>query len=596
MRIDAIALRNFRCHKDLNIEMNPGPMTIIAGYHGSGKSSIRDGIQYALTGTCRGLKGRKAEILQKWGTQRKGGAALFLNGLEQEPPEVTVKRSLGDGPRSKAQKATEQQLGFSGAVMDVCLDGSKYFGLPDAERASLLVSLLGIDAFDIGSVLRASGYDSDEAPPIPRSLDELSLAYEKVYEKRTALGRAVRSQAAMEPPERPEAICEIVGADLDAAAVEAVTAEITKTLEEFRDQLRYYEQADSRAELDALEKRPAVDLPTVADIQEAVKRADIWFRKGQKSRTDGLDLRQRVGRAQAALDAATSTHHSLVQAKDQRKSTNMPTCETCGQKIKVVDLTKRIKAAADVVKQAELALNLLQKEAGNLVDPDNAQAEGREMTKKANDMQEVIDHEQAAVTRISIIKAELAKEGDVPQPEDTKDGLTERIERGVVLHTEAKRYMFLLLAHEDSAGRESDAEADWKLADKYVDILSPKNSSAKLVNAKMGDFVKMLNGACKSLPWEFDINEDVRLIFKAKQDLDVTMACETEEMRASIAFSAVVAAMTGFGLVVVDGADKLHGDALEDVKRIATLDGIDQLVLIGTGMIDADITLNVMPL
>jgi len=56
MKINDLKLKDFRCHRDIMLKLDR--VNVIIGRNGAGKTSIKDGIEYALTGLNRLTDGR----------------------------------------------------------------------------------------------------------------------------------------------------------------------------------------------------------------------------------------------------------------------------------------------------------------------------------------------------------------------------------------------------------------------------------------------------------------------------------------------------------------------------------------------------------
>ncbi|MEJ5173178.1 MAG: AAA family ATPase, partial [Hydrogenothermaceae bacterium] len=103
MILKKLTLRNFLIHSDSVIEFNQAGITAIIGENGSGKSSIIEGIQFALFG--KSSKGNKKDLI-KWGRKEALVELEFQNslGLFKIVREISKRGSGGSSTLFKFEK------------------------------------------------------------------------------------------------------------------------------------------------------------------------------------------------------------------------------------------------------------------------------------------------------------------------------------------------------------------------------------------------------------------------------------------------------------------------------------------------------------
>lgn len=129
LHLKEIHLRNFRIHEDYVFEPEEKGITAIVGANGKGKSSIIDGLAWALYGT-------KPNTSIKNSSWRRSGAP------EQEPSFVKVKLIL-DGQEITIKRSIVTAKG--GQQCECWLDGNQVAGPAVSHAKKWIVSTLGLD-------------------------------------------------------------------------------------------------------------------------------------------------------------------------------------------------------------------------------------------------------------------------------------------------------------------------------------------------------------------------------------------------------------------------------------------------------------------
>ncbi len=131
MKIQTIDIKNFLALEQVTLNLQ-APINIIAGANEAGKSSIRDAIQWCLTGQARGLKTHQDQ------------AYLIRQGAKAA--EVTV--TLADGQAIVRKKTPKTPAGVTGPVPDdqvmaaILCDPLVFLSLPDDTRRQILFGLI----------------------------------------------------------------------------------------------------------------------------------------------------------------------------------------------------------------------------------------------------------------------------------------------------------------------------------------------------------------------------------------------------------------------------------------------------------------------
>ena len=129
MKIEKLKLSRFGNHADTDISLEQ--INVFVGSNGAGKSTIKQALEYLLTGRVYGVTdavGRGHEVLAQTG-EKSGHVAAVIDGLN-------VSREIG-----KKLQGMEEPPGRE--VLSALLNTSRFLDLPQKEQQALLFSLLG---------------------------------------------------------------------------------------------------------------------------------------------------------------------------------------------------------------------------------------------------------------------------------------------------------------------------------------------------------------------------------------------------------------------------------------------------------------------
>ena len=131
MKIQTIDIKNFLALEQATLNLQ-APINIIVGANEAGKSSIRDAIQWCLTGQARGLKTHQDQ------------AYLIRQGAKAAEVIIT----LADGQAIARKKTPKTPAGVTGPVPDdqvmaaILCDPLTFLSLPDDTRRQILFGLI----------------------------------------------------------------------------------------------------------------------------------------------------------------------------------------------------------------------------------------------------------------------------------------------------------------------------------------------------------------------------------------------------------------------------------------------------------------------
>lgn len=134
MKLNKIKIRNFMEIKSADIDLSGATIHCFVGSKGSGQSTIRDGVEWCLLGTCRRLK-TKDQL-----------PAIVRNGQKKAIVEVIT--DLSHFKRSRTRKTTDRGVGLNPEISDdllrIVLDSYDFLNRAHDSQKLLLKHVLGL--------------------------------------------------------------------------------------------------------------------------------------------------------------------------------------------------------------------------------------------------------------------------------------------------------------------------------------------------------------------------------------------------------------------------------------------------------------------
>lgn len=575
MRLTSIHLQNVRCLTDARLSLDD--VTLVLGPNGTGKSTIAEAIRYALTGECgfTTKAGAGASRVIRHGAKVASidlttDVATIMRTIKASGSTVAVDKLAGDEARAALEVALPAP-----ELLRCMLSSSHFIGLPAKEQQAVLSSLAGqpVDADWVREQLgdlATEIADAIEATNLqgPALLDHL---HSTAYGARTERNRRVKDLAGKLSGDAPMAVAEDVLAKLKAAKDKAATklSEAQQKLGAASAQIAAHDRAKaaveqtsqrlSRAKEELRNLEVPEDVPTegaLADLQRQVQEADERRRAAETNRAS----------VSGALKALIEQHGRLLQL---------------GGKCPVLDTVECPLSAEDragAVAGLQQSINAMQ------ADEQKLAGEAEETRKTLDDLKGQADEANALRTSAAVstqrhadLTADverLAQEADAALEtyQQTPAASRETLEKLVAEADEA--YGRADDALQAALGTVRDAEA-WakratelyeaekaaKAIDAVVKALAPGGLPAKAMQETVGVIVEAVNRVLA----EFT---DFVLLIETGEDFGLSVThrgyptpladlSESEKLRVGIALQVAFAHLTGFGFVVVDGADRL---------------------------------------
>ncbi len=530
MKLEAIAIQNFLGLFDLRHRLT-SRFLLVAGGNGMGKSSLLDGIRFALSGTVpRGVNAR--------GASRN---ALITEGAAAGYVEVTVdgftqRRAIGSG--NTTGDALPAILG-----MDVALDPPRFASMPEDGRRRFLFELMDVksDRETVVRILR-----DNEVPD--NIIDSVLPMLRGGFDSAVSDSRAKASEA--------------------RGAWKAITGENYGSQKAATWKPTLDGEAPSRDEIEQAEEsvgnaRDKVDALTMLAGKVRSALSEERFEALQHEAADESAAQSAFEVAQTALAQATASLNAL-----QSNGADELSCPCCGEPLYLVDgalMMGKGKAAkkptAAAMRQAEEALQSAKLELD--------QARGRQM--------------KAAGAKRSLETATTATAEERAQVE----GLDEA--RHVLnLHQQAlARLLETQAAADRAAGLEQRAKAEHMRVVGWTTVqglCEPSGIPAILLARALDPFNAALREQAINAGFApAQVERDLSLTYAGRA---YGLCSESEQWRADALFATVVATVSQGRAIALDRFDVLQpadrGHVLDWLENMIDSDTLNTVVLAGT--------------
>ena len=580
MRIDNLKLQNFRCFDDLDLNFVK-PINFIFGPNASGKSTIAEAMEMALTGRCNGFnpnwRDRAALV--------RHGADAFKIGLDIDGDNVIHRPELKDClPRPDA---IAKKLEVSREVLAALFDTGHFFSLHPDEKKRVIFDLLDLKVTKANikrnlkawirehpGLIEKHKIDPDSdllsmifGPDGAGSPDSLETAYSQAFDERRLVKRELKAMGPTVdiPTDRqdgitPEDIKSRIDQDqrelsslherlgqrkgilsFEKRRIEAEIEKVSSTLGELKSHVKGFKPRAEKTRLSRLEKKK----------DQAIQEIE--------SRTRELEsCREEINRLRVEREAEDKLIAKLRQFNG--------TCPLFDRPIECK--TEEVLSAISEFLNGERRLD----------------GEIETLAQKAAEIQNLIEtreHDLSTIQEdISALREKLFRYDDNLErigelekkkagleqrlrgcEKDDSEGLRERIKR---LEIEMEKNRRLLQAAQREEKRKLLSEK-LNAVEVLVQAFSPKgimadllSKAVKSLNDSLAETMKKLTSGKYSL--EINVNDDVDIHLINHQTAtrtNIKLASSSERFRAGIVVQAVLSGLTRLRFMLIDGLDIL---------------------------------------
>ena len=577
MKIEKIALQDFKCFEDLKIRFTK-PVNLIFGENASGKTTIAQAISLALTGRINGGCDRRPLVRHEAG-DFSVAASFTQNGAPGRLAHYETTQ-FANARESTDIETIFDELGTNRETFAALLDAANFLNLHPDEKKRIMFDLLPDLTVNAGNMaghltawlndqpdlLSKHGIAPDEdLIQILSSPPSMEEAYNQAYEERRIARRELKTLG--ETPKHPRgmtregietrldekheelaslhvAVGETKGmAEGERRQIERELSRIAEELERLETLLSEADPAALETQLDDLEKQRLVVMKEIQTLKEdyaALQRetGKLLARKEQedRSRTKAKsfngrcpafpEVTCRTKEVASRIAAAVSDNAELSAAIEER--------------------TGKADDVLHLLKENEEALNGVN---GGIAAAKNALGRVTEGRKKESDLR----------AKRRELEAVLAAVGE------DKVAETERLkERIVVLEGQIREGTDLLTTIE-KAERIRNLEERANKLEILTLAFSPKGimsglmkGAAASLTTPAGDLMAELTGGRCSL--EIDLEEGFRIFLCERETgmrTEAGLASASERFRIGIVLQAVLSELAGLRFMVIDGIDVL---------------------------------------
>ncbi|TSA08025.1 MAG: hypothetical protein D4R73_09215 [Deltaproteobacteria bacterium] len=553
MKISALSIRNFLALESLDMGLSGAPIHIIAGINESGKSSVRDAVQWALTGQARGLKTHEAQA-----AFIKDGAKAAEVTITWGDKEVTSRKKTPKTPASVTGPVPDDQV-----MMSILADPLTFLSMPDDERRRILFRVIpGLqprrDEIRARLIVSLKGFTGALTPQMDSDILNLAnIGEQKGFKDaeteaitRRRIAKRTRDDAQMEEPETQATIGGVLRIlpDIQTADVEAGLSVLTVERDKLQQKRGKVEaQADKLPELEkelaALEANPA-EAPDPGEVEKYGKALEI--NRGILER-----LQEKVAGMTAGQDPKAFPDICPVYSVECPSSRKVA---VKGTKPQDVDPAVLKKTMADLQEQ--------EKEVG-LIETD---------LKVAQDAQAAYDNYykqgQALADKIAKLKEQQEQIQDTAVIDVQLIAMDVRMAIGYELLDAVRNFWRKKEAAEAAVAKIAEAEKEITLYDALAKALAPDGIPSQLIAEALGPFNERLHFASSYL---FPEHESYPLTLTKDLEVqrDILYPClsKSARYRAGICFQYVLATLAGARLLMIDEAD-----ILDPVNRAQLID------------------------
>lgn len=550
MNLTYLELKRFRSFTATKIPLG-APRVLIAGLNGSGKSTIRDSIRWALTGHCEGTdaKGAGAEVLIPVG-EKTADVIIDVAGIGAVARSFTEKTGGGfsifgfTGTSQVQQQALYFKLQTTPQFLDAVLDTAVFLDLNHAEAKALVLGLLNVK-IPVGDQVF--------------TLDEVDQQYKVAFDDRKA---AKKSFAGCVVPPMPEA---------QMPTIEKILGQLTMLREALGAARQEAGTVIGRrnALLAALSQHAVLSEPE-EDLTEAIAGAESSLSaieaevvpaaepaKGDPSRVVFLRSRQA-----AILEHVPSNGCVLgfnISCLTPAKQFQMAVGDINAELAKLTPPAQNV-ATESPLTAARRHLTLLQ-----------TRQQRREATLAAN---------QREQDRLEAARQELAQLPETAQAEADIAGLEARIRKGEDLLTSARSHWQAVERHQQALEQQQALAADVERLEALVELLGPKGARATALSEAMGRFQDAVNPYLKPFGWTISFSVEPWQVFANKRPVETYS--KSERFRIGIALQMGIAMLSGLKFAVIDELDMLDVGNRKTVSQMLMQAPLDQIIFLGT--------------
>jgi DNA repair exonuclease SbcCD ATPase subunit len=599
MKLNRLKLIDWRNIVEAELELKR--LVVIRGANKQGKSSIQQGIEYAITGRCDGLdaKGTAAERLIRQGAD-KAGIGIRLQANKEVQLRCTLTEKSGrdvkfkdDSDPTYTGDVVRQWLESQKPVLSCLLNGRYFIGLKPAEQKTLLSSIILPDTYEWPEAIKSkcSAVHISASIPWDKSPFEIiEAAYKLAFEKRTDVNRDLKNLHIPDAIAAPEGLG-------DMAAVREKLTQLRGDLTKLSEGRYAQQKAHSKAESDirVLETRIESLTAKIRMEQSALSTTDISILSGKalKDAQTTAGNEKRLGKMEKELEAVRAEIagvKAILKTFDSLDGKRA--CPTCKRDVTDEWLLSAMEPHVTRNNNLMVSENNIMREQGGLGDVAAAKRklEDHERALASQKRSQAILAETESLLKTAREELDALNAAMPPKPSEGDDP------QSIVMREEMRNLESKLEAVAVAEARAKEIERaneqHKKLAqasgvlDSLVTYFGKDGVKAELLKEHIGGFTSAMNEALAS--WGYACSFEIepygfRVTNMAKNTTHaIELLSGSEKLRFSVAFQVALAQVSGIRMVVVDECDVLDSEGRGALYPMLLSADIDQAIVIGT--------------
>lgn len=562
MKITKLHLKAFRSFLDVELDLS-APRTLIGGVVGSGKSSCRESLRYALCGKCLDWNGQVLDLGDLPPTFANGSAsvAVSVDGLGtvdrtwHKPASPVLQVAAFTGTTTAQQQALYDALKTSEPFLQAVIDSDVFRRLHHADAKKLMLELLNV---------RVTTDDGTF------TLAQLDAKYLQVFEERKqAKARYKVSSVPMQPQPQEHPPLPAIEKRLATLRAELETAwrdggTVTGQRQTFQARLAQLRLPNSPVL--AISEEAAMD--QVADLEERLAMMEDGAGEAlpeQPAPAAGTTERRTWLLTQipvidghepdggCVLDAAIPCETPRAKFRKQAKS----------MKMELGTLPAPAPASIPAVNPLTAVRKRLDELKATLQIYADFRALHAERFRQREDLQTELD----ALPKTDDREAQIAD-------------LKGRIEKGTGILKAAQAHQEALSAFERATLAHQALEAEVVRLESACEVYGPSGARVPALESAVGPFLERVNLLTGKFGWT------VRFVLEpwgvVVNDRPFETFSRSEQYRIGVSIQLAIAEMSGLNLAVIDELDMLDVQTKNIVGRMLYESPVGQIIIMGT--------------
>lgn len=565
MKLLNLDLVNFRSYRGVTLALD-APRVLIAGLNGTGKTSVRDAIQWILTGHCDVTdgKGAGAEVLVPTG-QKAAEATVTVDEIGRVSRHFSP--SLGGavvvegftGTSQVQQQALLIKLKTTPQFLDAVLSTDVFLNLGHADAKAMVLSLLRVMIPIPANLI--------DGITTGLTLDELDLKYKQAFDDRKSAKRALQGfTVGPKPVEQQMPTIEMIEAQL---------GRLRATLGEQREAIGASVGAKRALHAEADRLTVTLNTPVPQDMSEKIAELEKWLAtleaeavpveapppsKGDPARAIWIvkritSLKEHLPSKGCVLDPDVPCRSTLddfgarMEALRQELKSVAPAQPQAPQQPLESPLTARRRELADLQWQQ-------QKRTANF-----------EAVRQANARAQAIRQEIDALPDTAV------QEGQIVE-------LQTRISKGEELLRNARLHWAAVESYGKAVSQQATLKADVDRLEALCDQLGPKGVRVDALAQAVNKFESAVNPYIEPFGWKIGFSVEPWEV--SANGRPVESYSRSERYRIGIALQLGIAQLSGLNFAVVDEVDMLDVSNRQKLSAMLIQAPLEQILILGT--------------